>query len=1413
MMHSIRVKITAITIAAIITSMLCAFVACYPTIKAENDRRSAETLNLIVRDTSKTLEKYIESVEQSVEMAANMANDTLDSVMLVENGAIGTYATGKARTPEQTARLDAYLAEHCKTIQEAFASTASRTHGVVTYYYCISPEISETEHGFFFSKVGKTGFDEQTPLDARELDPEDTAHTTWYYTPIQRGRPSWVGPYSAHFLNELWTYSYLVPIYKSGTFIGVLGMDIPFKTLTDQIDSIRVYETGFASLYDADGRVLYHPSLESGSTMDVAALGLEDKLRQENNGDALIRYTFNGEERQLSFTTLSNGMKLVITAPVAEINASWTRLIRIIVPVAAAIIILFAVIMLLVMQFITWPLQRLTDASQRLADGDYDVALDYQGNDEVGKLTDAFVRMRDQQKQSFDDLNLQLYTDKLTGLPNMRHFFKLAEAERRRLREAGKPSAMLYFDMIDMKHYNRQFGFEEGDRLLYDVGQILARHFGAHNMCRFTGDHFAAITEEARVEKELPAIFEECSKANDGKSQPMRVGVYPDRLEDVSVSVACDRAKFAIDQYRESFDSCYCYFDTEMLKHGEDYRYIIKNIDRAIQEKWIQVYYQPIIRAANGKVCDEEALARWIDPALGFLSPAEFIPALEKTRQIYKLDLYVVEQVLDKLKRQAEAGMYVVPQSINLSRMDFDSCDIVEEIRRRVDAAGVGRSMMTIEITESVIGSDFDFMKAQVERFQKLGFQVWMDDFGSGYSSLDVLKNIHFDLIKFDMRFMDDFDNGDEGRIMLTELTKMAIGLGVETVCEGVEQESQVEFLREIGCTKIQGYYYGKPIPFEEMLSRFRNGVDMAFENPEESDYYTALGRINLYDMAVIASEDDESLNRFFDTLPMAIMEVNGNLSQYVRCNKSYRDFMARVFGITMNNEVMDYSAMPDRRGSAFMSAVMSCSKDGNRAIVDEPVDEKTTIHAFIRRVAVNPVTGTAAIAIAVLAIMKENGNAGASFANITRALSSDYIYLYYVNVETDQFIEFTSDPTRENLAVERRGVNFFSASAEDAQLFIYREDRDYLIKSFTKENILKTIDEHGTFTVTYRLMIDGVPTYVSLKAVRMRSDEKHIIVGVSNVDAQMRQKEEMSRIQAEQITYARINALTKGFICIYTVDPITGHYTEYSATRDYEELGVPKSGDDFFAQSRKESARVLHPEDLKKFQALMTKENIMEEIKQRGVFTLQYRMYLDGEPRYINLQAALVEEKDGPQLIIGVNNVDDLVRREQDYERKLAAARSRANLDTLTGVKNRTAYDNMSEALARQIQGGQTVHYAIVLCRVNGLEEVNQAQGYAAGDQLIRDACAVICETFKHSPVFRVAGDQFAAIAQGHDYECVDALVAKLEETNRANRENGGPVIACGMAKYDNSESVTAVFERADAYCRQDTDRWHEGA
>lgn len=825
--------------------------------------------------------------------------------------------------------------------------------------------------------------------------------------------------------------------------------------------------------------------------------------------------------------------------------------------------------------------------------------------------------------------------DYLTGLPSMTHFFELTVERKQEIKANGVEPVLLYFDLCGMKIFNSRYSFEEGDKLLQAFAGVLLRTFGVDNCCRAGADHFGAVTVRTGLEEILNKLLSECSQINGGNSLPVHIGIYPNSLEDAPVSVAYDRAKLACDTMKKSYSSGYCFYDREMRDEVEKRQYVLSHIDQAIQEQWIQVYYQPIVRAVNEKVCDDEALARWVDPVKGFLSPSDFIPYLEDAGVIYKLDLYMLDEILKKIRFQEEAGDYVVPQSLNLSREDFSACDIVEEIRKRVDDAGVKREMITIEITESTLGRDFGFMKEQVERFLELGFPVWMDDFGSGYSSLDVLQSIKFNLIKFDMSFMQKLDDGNNGKIILTELMKMATALGVDTVCEGVETEEQVRFLQEIGCSKLQGYYYAKPMPLSDLLKKTQEEMQLSYENPQESSYYDTIGRMNLFDLAMIGSGETRGFRNIFHTLPMAIMEVQDGNVYFVRSNQSYRNFMKNAFGFDLSDREATFPANPFGPGSAFMKLVRQCCNSENRAFFDEQLQDGSTVHSFARKLSINPVTQRTAVAIAVLSVT--SADEGTTYASIARALAADYYNLYYVDLETDRFIEYSSPVGGEELAMERHGEHFFDAAKRDTMTRIYEKDREPFLAKFTRENILHELDTQGVFTATYRLIDTGAPMYVSMKIMRMQPEGKHLIIGISTIDAQMKQEEMAERLRREATAYARVMALSGNYLSLYTIEPETGSYTEYIATEEYESLGFAKVGNDFFRQGILDGEKTVCPEDLPGYLSDFTKEKVLSQIHEKGVYHLRYRLMIQGRPKPVLLKIVSVREQEGIRLIAGV--------------------------------------------------------------------------------------------------------------------------------------------------------------------------------
>ena len=423
----------------------------------------------------------------------------------------------------------------------------------------------------------------------------------------------------------------------------------------------------------------------------------------------------------------------------------------------------------------------------------------------------------------------------------------------------------------------------------------------------------------------------------------------------------------------------------------------------------------------------------------------------------------------------------------------------------------------------------------------------------------------------------------------------------------------------------------------------------------------------------------------------------------------------------------------------------------------------------------------------------------GIIYTHIAQALARGYTNLFYIDIDTEGFVEYRVGGENGGLTEVRRGWHFFEQCRLDAERMVYPDDRAAVLRALDRKNLVAALDRNRTFVITCRLITENGPAYVSLRVCRLEDDERTLILGVTDIDREMKQRRAAERLMEEHIAYTRLNALSGDFLCVYVVVPETGRYREFSATAGYEAFARAKEGMDFYTATREAAKVYNHPEDLNRFLSAFTKENILSEIERHGLFTLSYRMMMNGRPFYVQLKAALVEEKEGRRLIVGINDIDAQVRQEEANLKHIAQARIEANVDALTGVKNRHAYLMAEERLNVQIAEGRAPEFAISILDVNDLKKVNDTAGHNAGDQYIRDACKIICEIFNHSPVFRIGGDEFAVISQGGDYARIDELVGRVNAHNAEARRAGGVTIACGMARRADDDSVAPVFERAD--------------
>ena len=839
--------------------------------------------------------------------------------------------------------------------------------------------------------------------------------------------------------------------------------------------------------------------------------------------------------------------------------------------------------------------------------------------------------------------------DPLTGLPNLAYFFKRCDIEKPRIFAEGKQGCLLYFDLNGMKYYNHRNGFVAGDRLLCAFAELLASIFGHEDCCHIGADRFAVSTTEDGLEDRLRQVFDQTEAMEE--HLPVRVGIYSTSLEDVPVSNAYDRAKIACDSIKKTEKSSFRYYTLDLNDADKHRRRILSSIDKAIFEKWIQVYYQPIVRAVNNKVCEEEALARWIDPELGFLSPGEFIPYLEESGLIYKLDLYVLEQVLEKMHRQREAGLSVVPHSINLSRSDFESCDIVEEIRKRVDEAGIRREMITVEITESVIGSSLEFMKGQIERFQALGFPVWLDDFGSGYSSLEVLQSIRFDLIKFDMSFMRRLNDGDNARIVLTELMRMAASLGVSTVCEGVETEEQAGFLREIGCSKLQGFLFCKPIPYEEILARYREGRQIGFENPDASSYFETIGSLNLYDLDVIASHEENSLRHSFNSIPVGIVEIRGEEGRFIRNNRPYRNFIRRFFGFELgsaSHEFRKYS------GSFMNHVVKNCSMPGGRIFFDEKLPDNSVAHIFARWIGLNPDTNDFAVAVAILSISRPD-----------ESLSTERILSVFRQVGEQMpggFFIRKADDGEELLYANKTVCDIFGCeNLEEFKAltgFSFKgmvhpddyEDVSASIRARVREN--QSMYDYVEYRITRR---DGEIRWITGYGQYMETTDQQGLYFVfisDNTDLHVQSESDKA------VRSAVIEALTKAYDSVWLINDVESEQFElYRIDPEMVHLMPAHMAVKIkkFSEAFAFYSNLVLEEDRQQFLAGVAPENIVRNTENKVIYSVPFRRVFDSGIRHYRVEFAKLDLPGGKTgIVTGFKNVSEEVQKEQEIQRSL---------------------------------------------------------------------------------------------------------------------------------------------------------------
>jgi len=528
-MHSIRTKFTLTVVSAIVITLTIAAAIGVISIRELGSDDADQMIHLTATTGAMNLEQYFESVEHSVKTVSTLVSDSFEGMPFD------------------------HLDIQVERARNLFGKIAYNTNGVLTYYFRIDPEVSEDVKGFWYVYQGGEGFVEHEVTDITQYDTSDTSAIVWFTVPKATGEGVWLPPYYTENLGAR-VVSYNVPVYWRDRFVGVIGIEMEYGMLKQEVENISIFRTGYAFILDEDGNVFYHPQLDSAQLkLETTAIDSPEQFIGSNH----IRYVFEGVDKEAVWIPLSNGMRLYVCAPVSEINSGWEGMIRNIIIALFGILVVSIMAMLRFMGRLTKPLGDLTEAARQVDAGNYDFSLEYDKDDEIGILTNTFRQLATNTREKITNARKMASIDPLTGVRNKHAFGQWEDEIDSRIREGKQePFAVVVCDINNLKTANDLYGHKVGDTCIKNASARICGIFSHSPVFRVGGDEFIIILTgedlllRDKLMERVNVLPRALSKIRAGETVSAGMAVY-DKDRHLSLMGVAEEADMAMYERKE----------------------------------------------------------------------------------------------------------------------------------------------------------------------------------------------------------------------------------------------------------------------------------------------------------------------------------------------------------------------------------------------------------------------------------------------------------------------------------------------------------------------------------------------------------------------------------------------------------------------------------------------------------------------------------------------------------------------------------------------------------------------------------------------------------------------------------------------------------------------------------------------